>query len=525
MTNIHPSEFVMLHDDRLVKPNATSCTWFLLLRFVFAVFYIASINRGLSFHITHLQSQSRNKIDSNSILIAWALHRENDVIDLDAIRRRQLLSMILTSAANTLTLSNPSNALADTTREAENAFTKIIKPPLDECTYVTYTLDNGLRVLLCSDPAPSYQAAAAIDVHVGACSDPNYLPGLAHFLEHMIFLGTKKYPKEDSFGEFLSLNGGASNAYTDSENTVYFFSMNAEVDEKLHEGLSRFGSFFSCPLFTETATGRELNAIESENAKNLQSDIFREFQISKSRANSDHPFSKFFTGNKKTLLENTNAMGIDLRSELVKFYNQYYSANQMTLAVVAPQPIGVLKQMVADCFLDVPNKFTPKPEEMWNGIPPFLNENSNIPSFQHIVEVVPVSDLRQVQVAWPIVYRSDLDRRASQLVKPSQYIAHLLGHEGPRSLLSFLKRKGWANTLGSSTNEVLSDFETFEIVVGLTSTGLTSVDNVIQAIYSYISLLQSQNIPDYIFKEVLQLAELQWRFLTKGGRGDCKYTF
>ena len=41
--------------------------------------------------------------------------------------------------------------------------------------------------------------------------------GLAHFNEHMLFLGTKKYPKEDSFEEFLSANGGASNAYTASE--------------------------------------------------------------------------------------------------------------------------------------------------------------------------------------------------------------------------------------------------------------------------------------------------------------------
>ena len=443
------------------------------------------------------------------------------IVDSDAIRRRQLISILLASAANTFPHNDVlSNALSE---NAYAEYSQIIKPPLDECTYVAYTLQNGLRVFLCSDPSPSYQSAAAMDVHVGACSDPNYLPGLAHFLEHMIFLGTKKFPKEDSFGEFLSLNGGSSNAYTDSENTVYFFSMNAEADEKLQEGLSRFGSFFSGPLFTEAATGRELNAIESENAKNLQSDIFREFQINKARANSDHPFSKFFTGNKKTLLQNTKATGIDLRSELIKFYNQFYSANQMTLAVVAPQPIAVLQQMVAECFQDIPNRFIPKPEEKWNGILPFLNENSNVPSFQHVAEVVPVSDLRQVQIAWPIVYRSERDRRASQLLKPSQYIAHLLGHEGPRSLLSYLKRKGWANTVGSSTNDVLSDFETFEIVVGLTSTGLATVDKVIQSIYSYISLFRGQNIPDYIFQEVLQLNELQWRFLTKGSPGDCTY--
>jgi insulysin len=484
----------------------------------------------LAFQIYQKTFSLRSKVRSDPLFITSAGQNENETdaisrgdVELNDFRRRQLVSMLLGSITTTLKLDNPSNAVNVDVSELGEDILNIIKPPLDECEYVAYTLANGLRVLLCSDPSPSFEAAAAMDVHVGACSDPGYLPGLAHFLEHMIFLGTKMYPKEDSFGEFLSVNGGSSNAYTDSENTVYFFSVNAEADEKLREALSRFGSFFSCPLFTEAATGRELNAIESENAKNLQSDIFREFQIFKSRANSDHPFSKFFTGNKKTLLEGTKELGIDLRTELIKFYNEYYSANQMTLAIVAPQPIRVMKKIIAECFLDVPNRSIPKPEETWSGISPFLNDNSQIPSFQHFVEIVPVSDLRQVQIAWPIVYRSELDRQASQLIKPSQYIAHLLGHEGPHSLLSFLKKRGWANTLGSSTSEVLSDFETFEIVVGLTSKGLASVDKVIEAIYSFIKFLQTKTIPDFVFKEVLQLAELQWRFLTKNGLGECKF--
>lgn len=78
----------------------------------------------------------------------------------------------------------------------------------------------------------------------------------------MLFLGTKKYPQEDSFESFLSGNGGSSNAFTDSEDTVYYFDMIADKNQRLAEGLDRFGSFFTNPLFTESATGRELNAIE-----------------------------------------------------------------------------------------------------------------------------------------------------------------------------------------------------------------------------------------------------------------------
>jgi len=98
--------------------------------------------------------------------------------------------------------------------------TQVVASKLDDRCYRAVTLTNGLRVLLISDPK-SVVAAAALDVHVGSFSDPNELPGLAHFCEHMSFLGTEKYPGEEEFSSYLSAHGGASNAYTDSEDTVY----------------------------------------------------------------------------------------------------------------------------------------------------------------------------------------------------------------------------------------------------------------------------------------------------------------
>lgn len=97
---------------------------------------------------------------------------------------------------------------------------EVIKRALDEREYKALTLHNGMRVLLISDPQSS-RSAAALDVHVGYFSDPTNLPGLAHFCEHMSFLGTEKYPGEEEFSSFLSSNGGSSNAYTDAEDTVY----------------------------------------------------------------------------------------------------------------------------------------------------------------------------------------------------------------------------------------------------------------------------------------------------------------
>lgn len=91
------------------------------------------------------------------------------------------------------------------------------------------------------------------------------------------FLGTKKYPAEDDYSNFLAARGGSSNAYTDTEDTVYFFDVNTE---SLESALDRFSQFFVSPLFTASATARELNAIDSEHAKNINDDGFRFYQVS-----------------------------------------------------------------------------------------------------------------------------------------------------------------------------------------------------------------------------------------------------
>lgn len=62
-------------------------------------------------------------------------------------------------------------------------------------------------------------------------------------------------------------NGGSNNAFTDSEETVYFFDVGGSA---LPGALSRFADFFVSPLFTEAATAREVAAIDSEHSKNLQ---------------------------------------------------------------------------------------------------------------------------------------------------------------------------------------------------------------------------------------------------------------
>lgn len=121
--------------------------------------------------------------------------------DPDRVRRRQLLWSML-AAVSTAPLvpqeqaTAADNALVDETATlalgSELVNSVIIQSPLDDRNYRSIVLPgNALRILLCSDPSTN-EAAVAMDVHVGATSDPAAVPGLAHFCEHMLFLGTKK---------------------------------------------------------------------------------------------------------------------------------------------------------------------------------------------------------------------------------------------------------------------------------------------------------------------------------------------
>jgi nardilysin len=64
-------------------------------------------------------------------------------------------------------------------------------------------------------------AAIALAVAVGSWEDPPHVQGLAHFLEHMLFMGSEKYPQENALDSYLSEHGGSTNAHTEREYTCY----------------------------------------------------------------------------------------------------------------------------------------------------------------------------------------------------------------------------------------------------------------------------------------------------------------
>ena len=88
----------------------------------------------------------------------------------------------------------------------------VLQSPNNPFEFRDLVLQNNIAVLLISYPETT-TAAAALSVGAGSFNEGN-MKGLAHFCEHMLFLGTVEHPKESSYNEWLSAHGGFGNAYT-----------------------------------------------------------------------------------------------------------------------------------------------------------------------------------------------------------------------------------------------------------------------------------------------------------------------
>jgi len=374
----------------------------------------------------------------------------------------------------------------------------IVKSQEDKRCYRGLELENGMKVLLISDPSTD-KAAAAMDVHIGYMSDPSNLPGLAHFCEHMLFLGTERYPDENEYNKFLSQNGGSSNAFTSTEHTNYYFDI---APDKLEGALDRFSQFFNAPLFTESATDREVKAVNSEHEKNILSDAWRINQLEKATANQEHPFAKFGTGNADTLDKIPKENNVVVRDELLQFYNTWYSSNIMGLSVLGQQDLDTLETMVVGMMSGVQNKQITPPS--WPEAP-FTEKETKI-----ITYICPVKDIRSLSITWGIP-----DLSAEYKSCPGFYLGHLIGHEGPGSLLSELKSRGWVDHLVGGQKSGAKGFGFFVVNVDLTKEGIEHVHDIIELVFQYLDMLRREGPQKWVFEECRDLNSMMFRFKDK----------
>jgi len=374
---------------------------------------------------------------------------------------------------------------------AQTADIVIRKSPNDDRNYRYLELPNKLRVVLVSD-LTTEKAAAALAVYRGSFQEPENRPGLAHFLEHMLFIQTETYPEIDGFQHFVSASAGASNAYTALDHTNYFFDVQPDA---FPEALDRFAHFFIDPIISAEFSAREKNAVDSEYQMQIKEDGWRGYMVGKQALNPAHPGSKFTIGSLDTLSG-------DIHEDLKHFFATQYSADQMGLVVVSDQTLDELQAWITPLFSKIKN-LNIGPD--YPDVPMYTD--AELPAR---LEIQSLKEGAKVSYTFPLP-----SSRPYYRTKPEQYFANLLGHEGKGSLYQQLKSYGWIESLGASVGDLDRHASALGISIELTPAGQDKIGEITDLLFQYIELIKSTPPQQWLYEEQALVEDIGFRFQEK----------
>lgn len=370
---------------------------------------------------------------------------------------------------------------------------KINKSDHDPRQYQAIKLTNGMTVLLVSD-AQAPKSLAALALPVGSLEDPNSQLGLAHYLEHMVLMGSKRYPQPENLSEFLKKHGGSHNASTASYRTAFYLEVE---NDALAPAVDRMADAIAEPLLDPGNADRERNAVNAELTMARSRDGMRMAQVGAETLNPAHPSARFSGGNLDTLKDKP---GSKLHDELTAFYQRYYSANLMMGVLYSNQPLPELAELAAKTFGKVPNRDASVPPIT---VPAVTPEQQGI-----IIHYVPAQPRKQLKVEFRIDNNS-----AEFRSKTDTYISYLIGNRSQNTLSDWLQKQGLADAINAGADPMVDrNGGVFSISVSLTDKGLAKRDEVVAAIFNYLKMLRSEGIKQSYFDEISHVLNLDFRY-------------
>lgn len=371
----------------------------------------------------------------------------------------------------------------------------IRKSEKDPRQYQAVRLDNGMEVLLVSDPK-AVKSLSALVVPVGSLQDPEAHQGLAHYLEHMVLMGSKKYPSPDALSEFLKKHGGSHNASTAPYRTAFYLEVE---NDALAPAVDRLADAIAEPLLSPEYAQRERNAVNAELTLARSRDGMRMAQVSAETINPAHPGAHFSGGNLETLRDKP---GSPLQDALVAFRERWYSANLMKAVIYGNKPLPELAAIAARSYGRVENRHATKPEIT---VPVVTDAQKGL-----IIHYVPALPRKVLRVEFRI------DNNSAQFrSKSDELIGYLIGNRSANTLSDWLQKQGLAEGVNASSDPMVSgNGGGFAISVSLTDKGLAQRDKVVAAIFSYLKLLRENGVDKRYFDELAHVLDLDFRYPT-----------
>lgn len=331
-----------------------------------------------------------------------------------------------------------------------------------------FSTAEGLRVRLLQLPAGS-QAAALVRVHAGAHDAPVAYPGLAHFLEHLLFLGSTGYPVEDSLMAFVQGCGGQLNASTRERHTDFFFQLSAE---NFQGGLQRLLDMLARPLLDPAAQLREREVLQAEYLARAQDSETLCDAAHGTALGSAHPFAAFHAGNRASLPVESAAFQQVLRG----YHQRFYHAGALELLVAGPlEPAALLALLEApQCRFAA--RAQPSPS-----LPP-------LHAAPRSARLQLANGRARLEAAFCL---DDMPRGSAAALDA---LASSLQAEAPGSLFSVLRDHGWIDRLRLRVPYWHADQGVVVIEFGLTAEGLAARAGIIDAQHSWLAFLGQEAV-------------------------------
>ena len=234
-------------------------------------------------------------------------------------------------------LSRPKAALPDCGARGKLGGKLPREPSMSDQAPVTRQLANGAE--LCAQQQPwAQQVGFCLRVAAGSHDEPAAYPGLAHFLEHLLFLGSRNYSPDQGLMAFVQRHGGLVNASTQARYTDFVCELPAE---HLAAALTRLLDMLRQPLLDIDAQVREREVLDAEyQARSQDADSRINHALGQALA-VGHRCADFLAGDRSTLVVESAAFQQALRA----YHQRHYQARHMRLTLVGPQPAEQLLDM------------------------------------------------------------------------------------------------------------------------------------------------------------------------------------
>ena len=354
----------------------------------------------------------------------------------------------------------------------------ITKPLFDNRDYKCGLLDNNIKYVIVNDKLLK-ETYISVNVKAGSYDTSD---GIAHFLEHMLFMGSVKYPKENYFTERISQYSGAYNAYTANNETCYYVNIH---QNGLEEIIDIFSQFFINPLFLQDAIDREMNAINNEHLKNINSDTWVYDQLIRDISN----IKIFPTGSLETLKKN------NIRDIMIDFYNKFYVTDNISISIASNLSHDNILLLINNTFGKIKSKIS--------------KNNIRQITFKNKPESYYLESINKI---YKYIYLWELPLEYTYKSKIQEFtiFGEILTTSTLKSFKFYLINKGYILNLTYKINVEGS----FELIFILTEFGFNKIDIIESILFAYI-----EKIYTFDFKEIInylnKISRINFNYINK----------